>query len=112
MKELTVFLAEIATVESFGGEYQGKCTQEIISVTDSLQSTKYIRQTPCVLGTDFCSFFCVNIVEQNMAFKGVYSSLASISTEISFKLFGNYVHYNFQSTMHAALKSIVNLSFA
>lgn len=108
MKKLTVLLAEIASIESFGGKYQGKCTEEIVSITDNLQRTKCIEQTPCLLGTDFHShsFFSVNIVGQNMAFKGVYFGLASISTDFYFffLLFGNFVHCNFQSTMLAALK--------
>lgn len=50
-------LAERASVESFCGEYQGKYTEEIISIADNVQSMKCIKQTPFLLGTDFHSFF-------------------------------------------------------
>lgn len=61
---------------------------------------------PYLLGADFHSFFlflfCVNTVNWNMDFKGVFG-LTFILKEISFIFFQNYVHDDFQSTVLAAL---------
>lgn len=60
---------------------------------------------PYLLGIDFLSFFVflfrVNMVEWNMGFKRVYFGLNFISKGISFILFGNYIHYDFQSRVGA-----------